>query len=987
MRMASNYVSPGEIPIEEFLRAYPFYFAWDARDVILAAGPSLAKVCPLAQAGARVQDVFACQRPTGDFSFALAQKHPNRLFILEDLRNHRILRGSIMFVEEARVALMLATPWITDPRQLLEYHLTLDDFGIQDQTLDLLHLLQAQQMAVADLKQLNESLTSQRAKLRAQEEHTCKLALVAARTDNAVIVTDAQARIEWVNESFTTITGWRLDEVIGRKPGDFLQGPDTDPAVVRLMSDSVRAGRAFSAETLNYHRDGRSYWLSIEAQPLLDDKGAVVGFMAIERDVTERRRNQEVLEQYRQSLEQLVESRTQELQRNKLLLEAIIKTTPNGLLLIDRAGKISMTNAALKQMFGYGETELIGRPLEDLVPLDRRDWHRTERARFLQEPAARPMGLGRSLAGRRKDGTTFPIDVSLASFSVNDEHYVQATVADITARKQAEDALRDLNANLERMVAVRTAELAAASEAKSEFLANMSHEIRTPMNGILGLAQLLAREPLAPDHHEMVARIRQAGRSLLEILNDILDFSKIEAGRLRIDSRPFELPPLLAQIGSLLGNTARQKHLELHVEPPSDLHGALIGDALRVEQVLVNLVGNAIKFTEKGDILLRILPIELSAAAVRLRFEVHDTGIGIAPDHVASLFTPFTQADKGVTRRFGGTGLGLSISKRLAELMGGKIGVESAIGVGSTFWFEAPFERAQGRQGAPKSLPSQPTPVGPRLSNLHCLVVDDSRMNRDVVERMLMREGARATMAENGQQALEHLLAHVDAFGAVLMDIQMPVMDGLTATRAIRDKLGFTELPVIAITAGVLTEQREQAQAAGCVDFLAKPIDHEELVAKLIRWTSGVAAPTDADGGERASAFPRIRGIDTVKAAAVLGHDLDLFVVMLKNFLDEFPAVAQQIWKDLDSVDFEVAANRLHALRGAAGYIGAAELAQSALALEVAITERRSDIDQLLLEFEASFSSLIEEISTVLTVRGDVAATNPRAGDGASVKN
>lgn len=982
MGMETNFVSRVDIPTEEFLRVYPFHFAWDERDVIIAAGPSLAKVAPLARTGARLQDVFRSKRPAGELSYAFAQKNSNRLIIVEDIQNNRILRGSILFVEASGVALMLATPWITDPQQLLEYHLTLDDFGVQDQTLDLLHLLQTQQMAVAELKQLNENLTRQRAKLRQQEEHSRKLALVAARTDNAVIVTDSNSRIEWVNESFTTITGWRLDEIIGRKPGEFLQGPDTDPAVVKRMSECVREGRGFSAEVLNYRRDGRSYWLSIEAQPLLDDAGEVVGFMAIERDVTELRRNQEAVEGYRQSLEQLVESRTEELKRNKFLLEAIIKTTPNGLLLIDREGLICMTNAALEQMFGYGDSELIGLPLENLVPQAKRDWHRAERAQFMQTPVSRPMGMGRNLLGQRKNGEVFSIDVSLASFSVNDEQYVQATVADITARKQAEDALRDLNANLERMVETRTAELAAASAAKSDFLANMSHEIRTPMNGILGLTQLLAREPLAPDHHEMVERIRHAGRSLLEILNDILDFSKIEAGQLRIDARPFDLPPIIAQISSLLGNTAHQKNLELRVEMDFDAGGALIGDPLRLEQILLNLVGNAIKFTKKGEVIIRVIALELSETEARLRFEVQDTGIGIAPEHRASLFTPFSQADKGITRRFGGTGLGLSICKRLAELMDGKMGVASAIGVGSTFWFEAPFKRLQGRRGPQKSFPAQPVAAGPRLSKLHCLVVDDSRTNRDVLERMLIREGARATMAENGQQALEHLMAQTDPFDAVLMDVQMPVMDGLTATRAIRGKLGFTDLPVIAVTAGVLAEQRDETRAAGCNDFLCKPIDHEELVSKLIEWTSGESASAVAEKGELASDFPKVRGIDVYKASAVLGHDPDLFVAMMKNFVEEFSAVAQEIRQDVESVEFEIAANRLHALRGAAGYIGATELMQSALELEVAITERRLDVDSLLLEFEAIFSALMKEIKNALLAGGALVANEPREDAG-----
>lgn len=442
---------------------------------------------------------------------------------------------------------------------------------------------------------------------------------------------------------------------------------------------------------------------------------------------------------------------------------------------------------------------------------------------------------GNDLLGRRKNGSTFPIEVALASFTTDEERFVQATVADVTERKGAESALRDLNANLERKVQERTLALAAASAAKSEFLANMSHEIRTPMNGMLGLAQLLEGEALSQEQLAMVRGLRQAGQSLLQILNDILDFSKIEAGQLRLDSRPFELAPLLTQIANLLGVTALNKGLALHIAEPPVFAGGLIGDPLRLEQVLMNLVGNAIKFTENGKVTLRVEARSITSSHVRLRFEVQDTGIGLTPQQKAILFTPFTQADGAITRRFGGTGLGLSICKRLVEMMQGEIGLDSAPGAGSTFWFEALFERSAETQATDLAPAAASHGHGMRLSGLRCLVVDDSRMNREVVERMLNREGARAVLAGDGQQALQYLSTQNENFDAVLMDVQMPVMDGLAATRTIRQELGLAHLPIIVLTAGVLAEQRRQATEAGATAFLAKPIDLDELVAVLLR--------------------------------------------------------------------------------------------------------------------------------------------------------
>ena len=370
----------------------------------------------------------------------------------------------------------------------------------------------------------------------------------------------------------------------------------------------------------------------------------------------------------------------------------------------------------------------------------------------------------------------------------------------------------------------------SASRAKSEFLSRMSHEIRTPLNGILGIAQLLEKEPLTPEQLDLVGRVRQSGRSLLAIINDILDFSKIEAGQLRIDPHPFLLDSLLGQIVNVLEPTALAKGFRLTIEPLPELGGVLLGDSLRIEQVLVNLIGNAIKFTDRGEVRVRVSLLTSDEKTLCLRFEVKDTGIGIEPGVIDGLFHPFTQADGSITRRFGGTGLGLSICKRLVELMGGKIGVDSTPGTGSTFWFELPLGHNEDIRLAAKAAPRN---AGPALQGLRVLVTDDTQLNRLIAEKALSKQGAQVTLACNGSEALECLRAHPEDFDLVLMDVQMPVMDGLEATRRIRGELGLTRLPIIALTAGVMAEEKQAARNAGVTDFMGKPMDLNQLAEMI----------------------------------------------------------------------------------------------------------------------------------------------------------
>ncbi|MCM8564330.1 ATP-binding protein [Thauera linaloolentis] len=636
----------------------------------------------------------------------------------------------------------------------------------------------------------------------------------------------------------------------------------------------------------------------------------------------------------------------------------MFEQAPLGVVLLDScSGRITEVNQRFADVVGRRPAELVGlSPLSFTHP-DDVDETTGQLARL---SAGEIAGYRLNKRYLRPDGSVVWVSLSFAPVKVANEQAPRhlGMVEDITARKEMEEKLRVSEARHRQLAD----EAAAANAAKSEFLAHMSHEIRTPMNAVLGLAQVLAREPLSGSQRDMVERIRSAGQSLLAILNDVLDLSKIEAGQLRIEPRAFDLAALLASLDSLMGQAAHSKGLVLRVQMPSPPLGPLLGDGLRLEQVLFNLVGNAIKFTERGEVALRVRVLESDAEGVRLRFEVRDTGIGIAPEVLGHLFAPFIQADAGIGRRFGGTGLGLSICKRLVELMGGTIGVDSQPGIGSTFWFELPLQRAAEGE-APAAGGARPAAPGPRLPGAHVLVVDDSAMNRDLVERALALEGATATLAADGQQAVQLLKTRPDGFDAVLMDVQMPVMDGLSATRTIRGELGLAGLPVIAFTAGVSDGQQAAARDAGANDVLPKPMDLDEMAVLLARWIrpGAVRAPAAVTaGGDGGAGFPAITGIDRERAAQRVGQDRAMFIGLLEFFIEDNAGAAEQACRELAAGAREAAARRMHTLRSNAGFICAMEIMDEAGALESAIAQGEPGVDARLAALGERIAALVE---------------------------
>lgn len=502
---------------------------------------------------------------------------------------------------------------------------------------------------------------------------------------------------------------------------------------------------------------------------------------------------------------------------------ALVESAPDALVMINREGNILFVSSQSEQLFGYSKEDLLGKKIECLLPVRYHGAHVGQRTGYFDHPRIRPMGAGVELFALHREGREIPVEISLSPLNTKTGLLVTAAIRDITERKRFQEELK---------AAREAAE--TASRSKSEFLANMSHEIRTPLAGILGYAEMIALYCHSDEERKSyMDKIRRCADNLTELISDILDLSKVEAGALKVEAVPVSLVSEIENLINILHGRAVEKSISLEVKYERPLPNAIQSDPTRLKQILSNIIGNAIKFTDKGNVTLRIYVDKNSG---QICFAVTDTGCGLSKEEQSRLFQPFVQADSSTTRKYGGTGLGLALSRRLARAMDGDlVCTQSEPGQGSTFVLSL-LLKSTASNSEPSSQRcegsvSSKERVLPRLDGVRVLLAEDNADNREMLTRFLNEQGAVVDIAHNGKEAYEK--AKAKSYEVILMDVQMPEWDGYEATRKLR-KDGIKS-PIVALTAHAMNDEREKCLEAGCSEFLTKPVDVPLLIQTVHR--------------------------------------------------------------------------------------------------------------------------------------------------------
>ena len=621
------------------------------------------------------------------------------------------------------------------------------------------------------------------------------LSFAAQKSPAGMLTRDADGHVMWMNEAAEKITGYSLAEMKGNKYGTMLLGPETDMSVFENAVKAFQQNQPYSIEILIYKKDKTPVWVALSNNPLFNGAGEVERQVSSVIDITERKHAEAELK----------------------LLSLVGSSINSGVVINNCKGEIEWVNPAFEKITGYYLKDVEKKFLGDVLQGDLTDTNVIQDARQLSKNRK---SFEVDLLAYRKDRKPMWISV-INSVILNKkgevEKYIEVII-DISAKKKVE---------LELITAKE--EALQLSRAKDMFISVMTHEIRTPLNAVIGMSHLMLEGNTDPSQKENLDILKFSAENLMLLINDVLDFTKIETGNIELEKANVDLRDLVHSINGSMQFKTREKQIELTQKIDSDIPATVVGDRTRLSQILLNLVGNAVKFTESGGVTVELRVVEQTEQDVRIRFAITDTGIGIANNKLNTIFETFKQAEADTTRKYGGTGLGLAISKRLIELHDSRINVESRPGRGSTFWFAITFKKADKNDYNNINVETG--------LNINVLVVDDNQINRLLINKILTKWGATIDFAENGLQAVNKVETNKN-YDVVLMDIHMPEMGGLEATQVIRSKPEpyFKQLPIIALTASMLTNQMSQIGDAGMNDYILKPFEPKTLFEKLSRY-------------------------------------------------------------------------------------------------------------------------------------------------------